>query len=121
MLSLDGHEGDCGAIMMGQSRTDLVRLALICGFGRKHVVSRQRTPDPLERELTHRLDCHGILDCHQYARTDEDLPWLGFVAKPRGHVGHRPDGGIIEAPLESDSPERSKAVCDADAEANFVA
>jgi hypothetical protein len=38
--------------------------ALVGGFDGKHVVSRQGTADTLERELTHRLDCHGILDCH---------------------------------------------------------
>ena len=27
----------------------------------------------------------------------EDLPRLGLIAQPRGDVGHRADGGIVEA------------------------
>ena len=49
-------------------------------LGSDHIVCRQRPPDPLERELTHRLDLHGILDLHEHPRTDQDLPWLGFIA-----------------------------------------
>jgi hypothetical protein len=48
------------------------------------------------------------------------LPWLRFIAKPRGHIGYRPDGGIIEATLEADGAERGKAVRNADAETNLV-
>ena len=38
-------------------------------------------PDTLERELTHRLDRHGVLNRHQHAGTNEDLPWFGFIAQ----------------------------------------
>ena len=51
---------------------------------------------------------------------NQDLPWLGFIAEPRGYVGHGPYGGIVEAPLEADGAERSEAVRYADAEANVV-
>ena len=34
--------------------------------------------------LSHRLDLHGVLDFHQHPRANEDLPWLGLVAQPRG-------------------------------------
>ena len=88
--------------------------------GADHIVRRQRSPDPLQRELTHRLDLHGVLDLRQHSRADEDLPRLGFIAQPRGDIGYRPDGGIIEAPLEADGAERGKAVRYADAEANVV-
>jgi hypothetical protein len=47
---------------------------------RNDVVRRQRPPDPLQLELTDRLDLHGILDLHQHSRADQDLPWLGFIA-----------------------------------------
>ena len=60
------------------------------------------SPYPLERELPHRLDCHGTLYSHQHARTDEYLTRLGLVAKPRGYVGYRPDGGVVEASLKAD-------------------
>jgi hypothetical protein len=90
---------------------DLRRRELVCDFGSKHVVSRQRTPDTFERELANRLDCHGVLNRHQHAGTNKDLPWLGFIAKPRSHIGYRPDGGIIEAPFKADgaAPDRSNA------------
>ena len=85
-----------------------------------HIVRRQRPPDPLQLELTDWLDLHGVLDLRQHSRADEDLPRLGFIAEPRGDVGHRPDGGIVEASLEADRAERSEAVRNADAEANLV-
>ena len=84
------------------------------------IVRRQRPPDPLQLELTDWLDLHGVLDLRQHSRTDEDLPWLGFIAEPRGDIRHRPDGGIVEAPFKADRAERSKAVRNADAEANVV-
>jgi hypothetical protein len=55
-----------------------------CGNGADHIVRRQGPPDPLQFELTHGLDLHGVLDFHQHSRADEDLTRLGFVAKPRG-------------------------------------
>ena len=88
--------------------------------GSKHIVRRQRPPDPLQLEFAYGLDRHGVLNFHQHARTDEDLTRFGFVAEPGGDVGHRPDGGIVEPTLEADSAERSEAVRNADAEANVV-
>src|SRR5262249_15760124 len=57
---------------------------------------------------------------HQHSRADEDLTGLGFIAQPRGDVGYRADGGIVEASLEPDGAKRSEAVRNADAEANLV-
>ena len=94
--------------------------ALGLRHGCKHIVSRQRSPDPLQLELTDGLDLHGILDLRQHPRTNQDLPWLRFIAEPRGNIGHRPDSGIVEAALEADGAKRSKAVRYADAEANVV-
>ena len=51
------------------------------GGGGENVVRRQRTPNPLECELTHRLSRYRILDRHENARTDQDLTGLSFVAK----------------------------------------
>ena len=48
------------------------------------------------------------------------MPGLGLIAEPRGDVGYCADSGIVEAPLEADGAERSKAVRYADAEANVV-
>jgi hypothetical protein len=41
--------------------------------GGKHVVSRQRPPNPLQLELTDRLDPHAVLDLHQNSREDSSL------------------------------------------------
>ena len=85
-----------------------------------HIVRRQRPPDPLQLELAHWLDLHRILDLRQHARTDEDLPWLGLIAKARGDIRNGPDSGIVESALEADGAERSKAMRNADAEANVM-
>ena len=85
-----------------------------------HIVRRQRSPYPLERKLTHGLDVHGILDLHQHPRADEDLSWLGLIAEARGDIGHCADGGIVEASFKPDGAERSEAVRNADAEADFM-
>ena len=60
--------------------------------------------------ITDRLDLHGVLDFRQHSRADEDLPWLGLIAKPRGDVGDGPDGGIVKSALEADCAERSEAM-----------
>ena len=90
-------------------------------FGTEHVVCCQRTSNPFERKLTHRLDCDRIFDRRENTRTDQDLTGPGFVAKPRGYVGYSADCGIVEAPLEPDGAERGKSVFDTDAEADIVA
>jgi hypothetical protein len=66
-----------------------------------HIISRQRPPDPLQLELTHGLDVHGVLDLCQHPR-------LGLIAKPRGDVGYGADGGVVEAALEADGAESGK-------------
>ena len=89
-------------------------------LGSDNIVCSQRPPYPLERELTHRLDFHGMLDLREYPRTDQDLAWLGFVTQPRGNVGYRANSGIVEPALEADSAKRGKAVCCVDTEANVM-
>ena len=53
--------------------------------------------NPLEFKLSHCLDRHGVLDLRQHPRADEDLTGFGLIAKARGDIGNRPDGGVIEA------------------------
>jgi hypothetical protein len=62
---------------------------------------------PLQLELTHRLDLHGIRDLRQDPRSDQDLPGPDFIAKPRGDIGDGADSGIIETILEADSDRRT--------------
>ena len=92
--------------------------ALSLRDGGNDIVRRHRRPDPLQLELADWLDLHGVTDLCQYPRTNEDLSWLGLIAKPGGDVRNGPDGGIVKSALEADSPKRSKPVRDADAEAN---
>ncbi len=83
----------------------------------QHVVRRQRSPYPLQLELTDRLDLNGVLDFGQHAGADEDLSRLGLVAKARGDIRNGTDSGVVEPVLEADCAERSEAVRYADAEA----
>jgi hypothetical protein len=92
----------------------------ICRVGGQYVVSRQRTPDTLERKFANGLDCDSILDRHQDTRADEDLTGLGLIAKPRCDIGYRSDGSIIETSFKPDGAKSGKAVRYADAEANVV-
>jgi hypothetical protein len=38
-----------------------------------NIVSRQRTPDTLERKLSNRLDCDGVFDLRQHTRTNQEI------------------------------------------------
>jgi hypothetical protein len=75
--------------------------------GRHHIVRRKRPPDPLQLELTHRLDLHGVLDLCQHSRADEDLSGLGLVAQARGDVRYRADSGVVEV-LQADGAKRGE-------------
>src|SRR5215471_14537535 len=77
--------------------------ALICSLTVEDVVSRQRAANALKCKIADRFNRYILLDCHQHTRANQDLPGLGFVAKPRGDVGYRPDGGIVEASLKTNS------------------
>jgi hypothetical protein len=53
--------------------TDIARRhfpALVRRFGTEHVIRCQRTPNTLERKLTHRLDRDRVFDRREDARTD---------------------------------------------------
>ena len=85
--------------------------------GRQHIVRRHRTADALQVELTHRFDCHGLLNRLPNAWANEDLTGLGFIAKPGGDIGYCSDRRIVEATLKSDRAERRKTVSYPDPEA----
>ena len=93
-----------------------MRRSSTCG---ENIVRRQRTPNPLECELTHRLNRYGIFNCHENARTDQDLTGLSLVAKTRGDVGDRANRGVVEAPFKSDSAERRISMLYTDAKADI--
>jgi hypothetical protein len=75
----------------------------------------------LKRELPSGLDGDGVLDRHQNTRADQNLTGFGFVAKPGGNVRHRPNGGIVKTPFETDGAERGMSMRYADAEPKVVA
>ena len=77
--------------------------------------------DALKFKLRNRLDRDGIFDRHQDTGAGEYFTGLGFVAQPGRNVGHRPNGGVIEAPFISDSAKRGISVRNADAKADLVA
>src|SRR5262249_34388265 len=52
------------------------------------------------------FDVDGIFNRHQDTRTNQDLPWLSFVAKPRRDIGYRSDGGVIETALKANGAQR---------------
>jgi len=45
-------------------------------------LNRRSLAIPADFELAYGLDLHGVLDLHQNSRANENLPRLGFVAKP---------------------------------------
>src|SRR5262245_48623778 len=94
--------------------------ALICSLTVEDVVSRQRAANALKCKIADRFNRYVILNSHQHAGANQNLPGLGFVAKPRCDVGYRPDGGIIEAPFKTDCAERGKSVRNAYAKPNLV-
>ena len=50
----------------------------------RFVISSQRSPDTLERKLTHGLDFHGILALRQHPRTYQDLSWFDCARRAWG-------------------------------------
>src|SRR5262245_57907825 len=104
---------------LGQKRTSCSK-SDFCRHGGKYVVSRHGTADALKRKIANWFDIYGIFNRHQDTRTDQDLPWLGFVAKPRRNIGYRSDGGVIETSFKTNGAERRKSVRDTDAEAKLM-
>src|SRR6516164_7089698 len=88
--------------------------------GRQHIVRRHRTADALQVELTHRFDCHGLLNRLPNAWANQDLTGLGFIAKSGRNVGYCSDRGIVEAALKSNRAERRKTMCYAYPESQVV-
>jgi hypothetical protein len=92
----------------------LVPLLKFVSHSAYHIIRRQKPPDPLQLELTDRLDFHGVLDCHQHSGTNQDLPRLDFIAEARGHIGHGPNGSKPMVPIvaiREQSRRRSRFSC----------
>ena len=89
--------------------------------GGKDVVSRDGSTNALEFKLPNWLDGDGVFDRHQYARANQNLTGLSFVAQPGCDIGHRPDGGVVEASFEADGAKSGMSMRDAHAEAEVAA
>src|SRR5262245_1637021 len=89
-------------------------------YGGKYVVGRNGATDALKRKIANWFNVYGIFNPHQDTRTNQDLPWLGFVAKPRRDVRYRSDGGVIETSLKANGAERRKSVRNTDAKAELM-
>src|SRR5215471_20138523 len=76
--------------------------ALICSLTVEDVVSRQRAANALKCKIADRFNRYVLLDGHQHTRANQDLPGPCLVAKPRRDIGHRSNGGVVEAPLKAD-------------------
>src|SRR5262245_2134138 len=94
--------------------------ALTCGLSVEHVVSRERATNALKCKIADWFNRYVLLDGHQDAGADQDLPGLGFIAKPRCDIGHSADRSIVKSAFKADSAERGKSVRDPNAEANIV-
>ena len=89
-------------------------------YGGKYIVGRHRATDALKRKIANWFDVYSIFNRHQDTRTNQDLPRLGFVAKPRRDIGYRSDGGVIETSLKANGAERRKSVRNTDAKAKLM-
>src|SRR5262245_28709940 len=104
---------------MGQKRTSCSN-SDFCRYGGKYIVGRYGATNALKLKFANWFDVYGIFNRHQDTRTNQDLPWLGFVAKPRCDIGYRSDGGVIETPLKANSTKRRKSMRNTDAEAKLM-
>src|SRR5215475_7179854 len=94
--------------------------ALICSLTVEDVVSRQRAANALKCKIADWFNRYILLNRHQDTGTNQDLPGLGFVAKPRCDVGHGANRGIIKSAFKANRAERGKSVRNPNAEANVV-
>src|SRR5262245_44579824 len=89
-------------------------------YGGKYIIGRHGATDALKGKIANCFDADRIFNRHQDTRTNQDLPGLGFVAKPRRDIGYRSDGGVIETSLKTNGAERRKSVRDTDAKTKFM-
>src|SRR5262249_24819593 len=93
---------------------------LICSLSVQDVIGRQRTANALECKIAHWFNRYVLLDGHQHTRANQDLPRLGFVAKPRCNVGYCSDSGVIKSAFKADRAECGKSVRNSNAEPNLM-
>src|SRR6516225_10703409 len=88
--------------------------------GRKDIVGGHRAANALERELTHEFDGDGFIDRQHDTGANQDLTWLGFIAKPGSDIRNRANRGVIEPSFESNSAKGGESMRYADPKAKIV-
>ena len=78
--------------------------------GSQHIVRRRRTADALEVELTHEFDGHGFIDRQHDTGANQDLTWLGFIAKPGSDIRDRANRGLVEPSFKPNSAKGGKSM-----------
>src|SRR6185503_6990402 len=86
-----------------------------------HVEGRNRAMQPFQGELAGLLGTGTSLDRGLDLAVDEDLAVGGLAAEAGRQVHHCADGGIVEAPLETDPAQCGVTLRDANTEAQLVA
>ena len=84
--------------------------ALTCGLSVEHVVSRQRAANALKCKIADLFNRYVLLDGHQDTRANQDLPGLGFVAKPGCNIGHCANRGIVKSAFKANRAECGKSM-----------
>src|SRR6516225_9760936 len=88
--------------------------------GRKDIVGGHRAANALERELTHEFDGDGFIDRQHDTGANQDLTWLGFIAKPGSDIRNRANRGVVEPSLKPNSAKGAKSMRYADPKAKIV-
>jgi hypothetical protein len=72
-----------------QYQREVMLLLLVSGMSGFQVTQRLGLyfSNDSNNSATDRADLHGVLCLHQHSRLDEDLSWLGFIAKARFRPG----------------------------------
>src|SRR5262245_59813609 len=90
------------------------------GLERLHVADDEWPAQALECEWSDLLDVGHLGDCSGNSGSNQNLTVLGGFAQARGGIDHSADRAVIEAPLEADLAERSKALRNTDAETDLI-
>lgn len=72
-------------------------------------IGHHRANKSLQRELADRLSLHQVFDSDERALANQDFAIGRLVAKSRGEVGDRANGGVADPSLEPDLPGRFSA------------
>jgi hypothetical protein len=101
-----------------QAQTSIsARTRPISGFGSKHIVRSHGTTDALERKFPTGSTVTASSITITTLGLIRILPGLASLQNPRGDIGYRADGRMVEAFLETYRAKHGKTVCDTDTEA----